>query len=206
METWPIATCYLILSLGCFGEESGPNSFTIILLTCVDLGGYQLLKMYKGRSPQICTVSYSVTSKMCFWSLKAGAKCLKLWLVFVKTITKNVSGHLPGFLFQEEESQKKTACQTVRPYWKITVWDFSNIKKRWNSSKIFVQRCFSTQRMFMIIPKCGEALCHTAWYWTFVHFFMVQNRFFICNFCTADRILTYRLPKLKCLYWLLVSV
>ena len=35
--------------------------------------------------------------KMWFWLLKAGAKSLKLWLVYVRTITKNVPCHLPGF-------------------------------------------------------------------------------------------------------------
>ena len=39
--------------------------------------------------------------KMCFWFLKAGAKSSKLWLVYVKTITKNMPCHLPGFFIQK---------------------------------------------------------------------------------------------------------
>ena len=39
--------------------------------------------------------------KMCFWFLKAGAKSSKLWLVYVKTITKNMPCHLPGFFVQK---------------------------------------------------------------------------------------------------------
>ena len=39
--------------------------------------------------------------KMCFCFIKARAKSLKLWLVYVKTITKNMPCHLPGFFVQK---------------------------------------------------------------------------------------------------------
>ena len=57
--------------------------------------------MYRGdllRSVPFRTVWHQ---KMCFWFLKAGAKSSKLWLVYVKTITKNMPCHLPGFFVQK---------------------------------------------------------------------------------------------------------
>ena len=39
--------------------------------------------------------------KMWFWFLESGAKSLKLWLVNVQTITKNMPGHLPGVPVQK---------------------------------------------------------------------------------------------------------
>ena len=91
---------------------------------------------------------------MCFWFFKGGAKSLSLWLVFVKTITKTCRATSQALLSKSRKARKKTACHTVQPYWNLlTVWDFWKIKKRWNSSKIVVHRCFSTQRMLTIIPK-----------------------------------------------------
>ena len=37
--------------------------------------------------------------KLCFWSLKGGAKSLKLWLVNGQTITKNMPCHLPDLIY-----------------------------------------------------------------------------------------------------------
>ena len=78
----------------------------------------------------------------------------------------------------------------MRPYWKNTVWDFSKIKKRWNSSKIVVQKYFSTQKMFMTIPKYHGGtmshctildLCHTVRQFQiyFLSFAKVKTRCFL---------------------------
>jgi len=62
-------------------------------------------------------------------------------------------GHLPGFLFQEEESQKKRPglyCTALLKNYCLGLFkDKEEMKVIQNSCA----KVFSTQRMFMIIPK-----------------------------------------------------